>query len=209
MSYKIAVDDGHGLETAGKQSPNKTKENSFNDAVKQYLIDELKRNNFEVVDCSPERTDNTLRDRCDRANKAKANIFISIHYNAIGDVWQNQISGIETYSYPGSSISKSLAETIHNQLISGLKRKDNGTKTANFYVLRNTNMPAILLELGYMDSASDYELMLSNDYRQNCASEICRGICKYFGISYKNKKEVKKEKLKMLFEEILGVFDEE
>jgi len=181
---KVAVDDGHGMETPGKRTPDGYRENNFNHYTKEYLIDELKHNGFDIVDCSPTRNDNSLQDRCNRANKGKADIFVSIHFNALTGKWGTH-GGIETFSYYTSSKGEKLAEYVHKQLLKGTPLKDRGTKKAGFYVLKHTKMPAVLIECGFMDNKKEALLMKSNSYRKECASEICKGICDYFTKSYK------------------------
>jgi len=187
---KIAVDDGHGTNTAGKQTPDGYKENEFNNSVKQYLITELKRNNFIIVDCSPTRADNSLQNRVDIANTSKADIFVSIHFNAMGDKWQSTAEGIETYYHGHSTNGKKLATLVHKHLLEGTKMNNRGVNSDfvlydnGLMVLRETNMPAILVECGFMDNQKDAALMKSESYRKECAIEICKGICDYFGQIY-------------------------
>jgi N-acetylmuramoyl-L-alanine amidase len=185
MSKIIAVDDGHGLKTSGKRTPDGYKENFFNHFTKEYLIDELEYNGFKIVDVSPTRDDNSLADRCNRANKGNADIFVSIHFNAYIGEWQTKASGIETYSYPGSVEGKKLCEKIHNQLIKGTKQNNRGVKTAKFYVLKYTIMPAVLCECGFMDNKTESALMKSTAFRKECSQEIAKGICDFFGKTYK------------------------
>jgi N-acetylmuramoyl-L-alanine amidase len=193
----VIVDDGHGLETAGKRTPKFEdgtfiKENEFNHPTKKIVMDELKDQGFNVFDVSPERTDTSLKTRSDRANaeykkkKYKAYIYISIHYNAIGYYWEDKVGGIETYHYPTSSKGKKLAEKIHNQLLKGTDLKDRHVKSANFHVLRETAMPAVLLECGFMSNHTEAKLMKNLAYQEECAIEITKGVCDYFGIKYKN-----------------------
>ncbi|RPI00335.1 MAG: N-acetylmuramoyl-L-alanine amidase [Ignavibacteriae bacterium] len=184
MKYSIAIDDGHGLETAGKRTPDGYIENNFNHFTKEFLKEELIFNGFTVVDASPDRSDNSLANRCEIANKAKADIFVSIHFNAMSGTWGSW-AGIETYSYPGSEKGRKLATLVHQSLMKGTAMVDRGIKTAGFYVLKHTNMPAVLVECGFMDNKREALLMKSNEYRKECAIEICKGICKYFDKEYK------------------------
>lgn len=191
--YIVAVDDGHGLNTNGKMSPDGYKENEFNHWTKEYLIEELKFNGFKIVDCSPDRKDNSLSDRCKREKAGKSDIFISIHFNAMGNTWQKGASGIETYYHGGSKNGKKLAKAVHYELLKGTKLNNRGVKsdktlyTNGLYVLRHTASPAILVECGFMDNEYDVKLMKSKAYRKECAKEICKGICKYFDVKYKDK----------------------
>jgi N-acetylmuramoyl-L-alanine amidase len=185
MAYKIGIDDGHGYETAGKRTPDGYHENYFNEKVKKYLITELKRNGFSYVDCSPMTSDNSLQDRCNRANNAKVNIFVSIHANAYGTGW-NDAEGVETYHYPNSGNGQRLASLVQNELLKGTPQKNRGVKTANFYVLKHTNMPAILVEAAFMTNKKEAELLKTKKFQEETAKDICRGICKYYNKSYKS-----------------------
>lgn len=195
----IIVDDGHGLETAGKRSPDfkngtHIKENEFNHPTKLLLIEELVYQGINVYDCSTERTDTPLDVRTNRANlkmdktKYKLYIFISIHFNAIGHYWSDNIGGLETYHYLTSSQGKKIAELIHGQLLKGTDLKDRGVKSANFHVLRETNMFAVLLECGFMSNHIESSLMKNIAYQKECSIEITKGICEYANIKYKEKK---------------------
>lgn len=186
---KIAVDDGHGIDTKGKQTPDGYKENEFNHWTKELLVNELIRNGFEVIDCSPNRLDNSLSNRVSIANKALANIFISIHFNALKGIW-GAWGGIETFCYQFGYQSEKIARLVHKYLLLGTKLKDRKVKSANFYVLRNTKMPAILCECGFMDNKKEAELMKSDLYRKECAIEICKGICEYYKKSYIAEKNI-------------------
>jgi len=184
MSKIIALDDGHGLETAGKRTPDGFLENNFNYPTKIFLAEELRRNGFNWVDCSPGRTDNSLANRATRANNGKADLFISIHYNALNGVWGTH-GGIETFHFPGSSNGKKFATLVQEELIKATKLRNRGVKSANFAVLRLTNMPAILAECGFMDNREEAALMKTAAHQNNCAVAICKAICRYFGVTYK------------------------
>jgi N-acetylmuramoyl-L-alanine amidase len=196
MKKIVACDDGHGLETAGKRTPPFPDsglvilENEFNHAVKVKLIKVLERCGLGYIDVSPERTDTPLSERAKRANDAKADIFISIHYNALDGKWNTpKTGGIETYHYPGSINGEKLAKLVHKYLIQGTVMPDRGVKTAKFYVLKYTHMPAILIECGFMDVLSQAKLMLSEEYQWECAEETGHAICDYFSVEYKDKPE--------------------
>lgn len=196
----VAVDDGHGLNTPGKQSPDGYKENEFNHYTKEYLEIELKRCGFAVVDTSPTRKDDTLSARVKIANKENADILVSIHYNAMGGKWQSGAEGIETYFHGGSIEGKRLANLVHKHLMLGTKMNNRGVKSDKliyengFYILRYTDMPAILCECGFMDNREDYALMRSTTYRKECSVEICKGICEYFGMKYVPEKTMIRQK---------------
>ncbi|MDQ0110784.1 N-acetylmuramoyl-L-alanine amidase family protein [Paenibacillus harenae] len=188
MVKLIAVDDGHGLETPGKRTPSfpdgmVMKENEFNRVVAAYLDAHLKRCGFRTLLVAPGDTDIPLNNRTTAANNAKADFYISIHANAYGAGW-NGARGIETYYYPGSTAGKQAADIIHAQLVKGTPMPNRGVKEANFHVLRETTMPAVLVELGFMTNREDAELLRSGAYRAECAEELAKGICQVFGVPY-------------------------
>lgn len=188
--YIVAVDDGHGLETAGKRTPAfpgtglVIRENEFNFATKLKLFQVLVRCGIGYVDVAPGQVDVPLADRVRVANSAKADIYVSIHYNAYDGKWDSTKGGIETYHYTNSVKGKPLAQAIHKHLIKGTKMPDRGIKEDSFYVLKNTVMPAVLCECGFMDVLEQAKLMLDEAYQWECAEEIGQGICEYFGVEY-------------------------
>ncbi|WP_342506184.1 N-acetylmuramoyl-L-alanine amidase [Sporosarcina sp. FSL K6-2383] len=174
---KIMIDAGHGPETAGKRSPDEVlREFSFNNAVanlvKQYLVKE----GLTVFFAHNEHKDVPLSERTSYANKMNVDAFISIHANAYGTNW-NSANGIETYIYPTASKgSVVLASLVQRSLISACNRTDRGVKKANFAVLRETRMPAVLIECGFMTNRQEAALLLNQAYRQQCARAISFAI---------------------------------
>lgn len=188
----IAVDAGHGMDTAGKRTttfPDGTimKENEFNRATAKFLVEALERNGFKTLLTAPEITDTPLQTRVKRANKAKADAFICIHANAYDNKW-NDANGIESWIYNKSgNKTMKLAEDIQKELIAITKRKDRGIKkSSDLYVLRYTNMIAVLVECGFLTNLEEATLLRSENYRKKCAEAICKGICKYYNVSYQS-----------------------
>ena len=208
--YLIAVDSGHGIETAGKRTPaipeawfGKKKgsfihEKEFNKPTVEYLVAALKRCGFDTINVSPGTADISLKSRYTTANNAKADAFISKHYNALNGKWGAQ-NGIETIvSQYASAKSIRLAELVQTELVKEHKRTDRGVKTdikqsgINLAVLRNTNMPAILTEPGFMDNLVEAKTMLDPEFQKADAEATCRGICKFFGVTYVPEKKEEK-----------------
>ncbi len=190
---KIAIDDGHGALTPGKSTPDGYRENRFNKAVADYLSTILKRCGFDTFLTAPGDADASLKSRTDKANKEKADALVSLHYNALKDYWRDGEGGIETFHYPGSTSGKKLAEAIHKEIIKGTKLKDRGVKAGNLHMLRESDMPAALPEFGFMDIKKEAELMKSAAYQKECAMEVAKGLCNYFGKKYvEEAKPVKK-----------------
>lgn len=116
---------------------------------------------------------------CDTANASGADLFISIHCNAADAA---SASGTETYCYPGSNAGRALANAIQQQIVGSLRTVDRGVKLAipgqnGLYVLNNTNMPAILVELAFISNEHD-EKLLAN-YQDAFARAVARGVTDY------------------------------
>ncbi|ARI77792.1 N-acetylmuramoyl-L-alanine amidase [Halobacillus mangrovi] len=193
MTILIALDDGHGMNTAGKRTPfipelgRSIKENEFNRAVVRILRQELERCGFATLLVAPTDEDIPLVKRTDLANVRKADIYVSIHYNAFDGSFSGQNpSGIEIYVYPGNLNAESgkLATAVGKYLRQGTKQNWRGIKEADFHVLRETNMPAILTENGFMDNKEEALLMINESFQREVAVEHAKGICEYFNVSY-------------------------
>lgn len=181
---KVALSDGHGYLTAGKRTPDGFNENKFNEKVVGFLKTELERCGFEVLLLAPTTEDTPLKERTDKANRWGADVYVAIHYNALGDKWRTGEGGIETYYYPNSKSGQALASAIHKEVIKGTHLRDRGVKSANLHEVRESHMPAALCELGFMDIKREAELMKSKDYQLECAQEVARGICNYTKVKY-------------------------
>lgn len=181
---KIALSDGHGYLTAGKRTPDGYNENRFNEKVVQFLHEELIRCGFDVLLVAPTTADTPLKARTDAANNWGADAYIAIHYNALGSTWRSGEGGIETYHYPNSASGKAIATAVHNEVIKGTPLRNRGVKSANLHEVRESNMPAALLELGFMDIQREADLMKSEAYQRECAQEVAIGLCKYFNVAY-------------------------
>lgn len=188
----IALDDGHGTETAGKRTPafadgSMMRENAFNSQTAAYLKEALERCGFGVLSVAPEDTDTPLKTRVVRANDAHADAYISIHANAYGSEW-NSANGVESIIYEkvmGHSRTYTFAQSIHDRLIKGTGRRDRGIKrSADLYVLKHTAMHAVLVECGFMTNREEAELLKNEDYRKKCAESICMGVCAFYQTEY-------------------------
>lgn len=173
----IILDAGHGPETAGKRTPDgKLREFHFNSVVAELVGNLLRKQGIVVQYTHDYARDVPLRERTTTANKLRADAFVSIHANAYGAGW-NQAQGIETYIYPQASTrSVALARFVQNALITACKRPDRGVKKADFAVLRETFMPAILVECGFMSNQTEAALLQSKGYQLQCAHALTFGI---------------------------------
>jgi N-acetylmuramoyl-L-alanine amidase len=199
MSKKlIALDNGHGLETAGKRTPIWTDgttsiytkksfmhEWEFNRGVVKRLKVELERNGFDVIEVSPTEDDTSITKRCREANNAKANIFVSVHANALGNTWNERVKGIETLT-SGKGESLRLGVLLQKHMANDTGLVNRGIKDGSWLgIVKGAKMPTVLVEGGFMDNPAEARMLNSNEYRDVIAKALCKGICEYFGQTYK------------------------
>ena len=211
MERTVYLDDGHGMETAGKRTPaipelnNRViRENEFNRVVINTMKPMLERSGLRVVFSAPTDKDHPLGERVRTINndhsarKSKlgtANVqavVCSVHYNAFDgkfDGEANNPSGVSVFHHTGSTAGKKLAETVYKELIGGTEQKKRGVKDANFYILKYTTPPAILTENGFMDNKREALLMLDEDFINEVAKETAVGICNYLGVKFVEEKK--------------------
>ncbi len=119
----------------------------------------------------------SLAARTEQAYTQAADLFVSLHANAYP---QNPlIEGLETYYLVGGERAKILAEYIHSEVLAATGAADRETRTANFYVLRNTTMPAVLVETGYMTNEAECGRLVTPEYQSQLAQGIAAGIIRY------------------------------
>lgn len=172
----IVVDPGHGGRDPGSTS-GQVYESRLNWPTAVELKDILEaagarvimtRNGDETVD---------LYRRAELANEVGAEAYVAIHFNASE---RQDIAGTETYYHPHSEISGPLAAMVHEHLLAQLGRPDRGVRTANFVVLRETVMPAILVEALYLSNADDDALAVKPETHRRIAAGIAAGLNDFF-----------------------------
>lgn len=222
--YLTFIDKGHaGLKnkiadpnaTPGKESPyikslgRKIQEEEFNAPTASFLKEELKRSGVHVYMVADDVYDTSLKQRTDYANKTYYQycdkygaenvvaIYISIHFDAFDGTFDgHNPEGFSIHIYPGH-INKDagrLAKNILTELKGGTKQVNRGIKENKFWVVSESNMPAVLIEHGFMDNPREALLMLDESFQKECAIEEAKGACKYFGIPYIGKVDIEIEK---------------
>ncbi|KPU43415.1 N-acetylmuramoyl-L-alanine amidase LytC precursor [Oxobacter pfennigii] len=175
---KICIDAGHGGKTPGAQGK-KTLEKYINLELALKLRDELVKNGIEVIMTRTTDVYIELKERCDIANKNKCDYFISIHCNSFTDT---SVSGTETYYYNGSKEGMELARAIQNAAVQYSKNKDRGIKTASYYVLVYTAMPAVLLETAFISNENEENMLMDKTWQEGFVKNISSAILNYLGI---------------------------
>lgn len=193
--FKIALTAGHYKHTPGKRclkslDPKETREWELNDRIADKVEKLLQGYiGYELI-----RTDDTsgeknisIEARVNAANNWGADFYLSIHHNA--GINGGKGGGITAYAYTQASLeSLEWQRALYEALIAatGLKgNRANPLPTANLYEVKATKMPAVLLELGFMDSVMDVPIILSDKYADQCAGAIVKVLVERGGLKKK------------------------
>lgn len=192
MMIKIALDAGHGIHTAGKRTPDGEREWTINDKVLRAA--EAKLNKYQNVqllrlDDPTGKMDVPLKTRTDKANEWGADALASIHHNALAGRWGSH-GGVETYVQQGASkASFDIAAIIQPKIVEEMGLRDRGIKQANLHMTRESNMPAILTEGGFMDSLTDISSLRSEAKLKSQGEAIADGMAAYYKLKPKKASE--------------------
>ena len=192
--FKIAFCAGHYIDTPGKRmpkslDPNETREWVLNNRVAGFFAEAAER--FENVLLM--RTDDStgegfidIPQRAAVANAWGADLYLDLHHNAAGKVFSG--GGVEAFSYPGSAEGKKYRDAIYAAVINAGGLVGNRLQPLKEYPydsLSMTNMAAVLIEYGYMDSTVDAPMILTDEYSRKVAYATMEGIAKVAGLKRK------------------------
>jgi len=198
---KIGLDAGHGLKTAGKEVPSYmpvlagTKEWTLNNNVASMIeVLLLKYENVKVIrlDDVTGKADIPLSERVTKANKNNVDITISCHHNA--GITGGVGGGLEIYRYTNSQkFTKQMQKELYDSILKETGNKGNRAtpiKEADFYILKYTTSPAVLIEFGFMDSKSDIYKIAQNAWAEKCARGVVNWLIKHFNLKKKQEKNI-------------------
>ncbi|MCT7979312.1 N-acetylmuramoyl-L-alanine amidase [Laspinema olomoucense] len=171
----VVIDPGHGGGDPGAVGIGGIQEKEIVMDISEQVARLLEQNGVQVVMTRQDDREIDLAPRVQLANRVNADIFVSIHANAI-DMSRPDVNGIETYYYASG---QALAQTIHNSLLQGTGARDRRVRQSRFYVLRHTSMPAVLLEVGFVTGAEDAPRLANAAYRTQLAQAIVQGVLQY------------------------------
>ena len=170
----IGLDMGHTLSGAGTGARGYVEETVKNREAGNRLMAMLKEKGHTVINCTVDKSSNDLYDRVRKANAQKLDLFVSLHLNAFKSTTSEM--GVETHiyngSYSGKEANRRYAQAIQTALVQDVKWIDRKVKESNFYVLRETVAPAVLVELGFCDSQGD----MNKWNTEKIAAALFRGI---------------------------------
>lgn len=192
-NFVVVIDAGHGGYDPGAITQRGTYEKNINLDIAKKVQNLLGPTGMKVIMTRDEDEDYVpdgasgrrtkkqidLNYRINTAAEAKADVFVSIHVNAIKGA---QKSGAETFYHYKSDSGKQLAEAIQQELIKvpGMNRRI--AKPGDFYVIKNTPMPAVIVEVGYLSNPNEEEKLLQDWYQDQIAKAIAKGIGVYMGV---------------------------
>ena len=180
----IVIDPGHGGSDAGAIGPSNLMEKTVTLAISKELQSLLTNSGATVI--MTRVTDKSvafagasdkaeLAARVAIANKAKADLFVSIH----ADAFVGQAGGTTTYVY--DTRNTEIAPLVQANMVAQLKLSDRGVQQRDYYVLKNTNMPAILTEAAFISNPREEKLLMNRSFDKKVAIGIYNGISQYFG----------------------------
>ena len=170
----IGLDMGHTLSGAGTGARGYVEETVKNREAGNRLMAMLKEKGHTVINCTVDKSSNDLYDRVRKANAQKLDLFVSLHLNAFKPTTSEM--GVETHiyngNYDGKEANRRYAQAVQTALVQEVKWIDRKVKESNFYVLRETVAPAVLVELGFCDSQGD----MNKWNTEKIAAALFRGI---------------------------------
>jgi N-acetylmuramoyl-L-alanine amidase len=171
----VMIDPGHGGKDPGTIGIGGVQEKNVILPISQEVAAILEQQGVQAVLTRTSDYFVSLEGRVQMADRANANLFVSIHANAIS-MSRPDVNGLETYYY---SSGQRLAQTIHNSILQSVDVSDRRVRQARFYVLRKSSMPSVLVEVGFLTGRDDSAKLANPNYRSQVAQAIARGILQY------------------------------
>ena len=182
----ITIDPGHGGSDSGAVGPNGYTEKEGAFVISQKVASILNQSGAKVVMTRDSDVDvygpnasarNELQARVDVGNNANSDIFVSIHCNAFVNPAAN---GTQTFYYGSSYQGQRLAQSIQEKMIEANGLRDRGISTCNFYVVKHSYMPAVLIETAFITNYDEEALLSDDEWQTIMAKAIAEGINEYF-----------------------------
>jgi N-acetylmuramoyl-L-alanine amidase len=171
----VIIDPGHGGKDSGAIGIGGVLEKDVILPISKRIAEVLERNGIQVIMTRDSDYFVTLPGRVTMAQRANADLFVSIHANSAG-ASRPEVSGLETYHYDSGL---TLAQIVHSKILQSLNVRDRKVRKARFYVLRKTSMPSILVETGFLTGRDDVAKLRTSAYQNQMAEAIAQGILQY------------------------------
>lgn len=178
----LTIDPGHGGSDPGAIGPTGLQEKEVNLKIAFKVGELLQKQGLNINYTRTADTGMGLSARAKFANNSKAKYFLSIHNNAAEN---SAASGIETFALAPGGNGEKLAKAIRNNLVSVLGLVNRGVKFANFAVLRETDMPAALVEVCFISNPKEEALLRDDQFLDKAATAIAKGVLDFLGQQWK------------------------
>lgn len=177
--YKVVIDPGHGGPDSGAVGIRGIRETDVVLDISLRVADILKKKGVDVYLTRKKEIDLDLYPRVSFANKLRADAFVSIHANATRKNVRRDVNGIETFFFSGTRGFR-LASSIQEEVVNVSPGSPNrGVRRSRFFVIRRTNMPAALVETGFLTGRLDSSRLRQASYRRKLALAISKGVLLY------------------------------
>jgi N-acetylmuramoyl-L-alanine amidase len=185
----VVIDAGHGGTDPGKVGKNDTIEKEINLQIALKLKRLLTSQDITVImtreddnglysENASNKKSSDMKERCKIINESKAALVVSIHQNSYTS---EGIKGAQTFYYAKSEKSKRLAQSIQKNLVNTLDKSNGRLEKANsnYYVLLNSEIPAVIVECGFLSNYEESALLATDEYQDQVAWAIHKGILEY------------------------------
>lgn len=185
MSKIVFLNPGHGGSDPGAVA-NGFKEKDLNLSIALACRDELKRHGVKVVMGRDKDIDRTSSEIIEMCNSSDASVAVDVHNNA------GKGDGAEVYYYSGGGESLELANAVLAEIVKlgqnsrGVKTRVSSDGSEYYYFIRETSMPAVIVECAFVDNLNDMEILDTKAEQKSMGVAIAKGILKILGISYKS-----------------------
>ncbi len=179
---KIYIDPGHGGNDPGAIGPTGLKEKDVNLNIAVNVGKILSRHGINAILTRQGDNRVELVDRVKMANDNNADCFISVHINSATN---SAATGTETFAFPNSVLGTKLAGAVQKALVNEINLADRGVKHKDFFVLKNTKMPAVLIEVAFINNPKEEKLLKDQNFLYQASMGISKGILAFLGVEYK------------------------
>lgn len=191
LSHTIVIDAGHGGRDDGCSGVSGSKESEINLKIAKSLKNLLEEYGIKVVMTRSDGNalydanatnfkESDMQNRIKVINDADPHMVISIHQNSFTD---SSVKGAQAFYQENEDKSKLFAESVQSQLLSQLPEAKKECNVGDYYLLKESKYPAIIVECGYLTNAQEESLLITEEYQDRVAYSIMCGVVKYFDLS--------------------------
>ena len=176
---KVLLDISHGGNDPGAVNKQGLKEKDLSLDYASYISAELLKNKVDVIQTRTEDEFISLTERVGMAESKSIDVVISIHFNASKDPSE---SGLKTNFKPGCKKSLALDSLFHSKVLASNLIKDNGGKPWKFFILKNSPVPAMIIEVGYLTNEEEVKLINDDNFKVKFANILSETLVDYLQI---------------------------